>query len=178
MFMQKRDQACIWARHCDPSLQAAITDLVPGQRLHILANGSQTVWARMNDGKDGRPTLGIKIIDGKSAWQMISLGETCDIRLVQNADSVSESKALLPPNRPAAIVIELPTPMAGSGSPLFDSYIFADYSGAANLNGQRKSIKLAYAEASSEYQLVRESLTRDSLVEKILGYLRTATAEG
>ena len=61
--------------------------------------------------------------------------------------------------------------------PLFQSYIFADYSGAADLKGQKKSIKLAYAEASAECQLAEESLTRDTLVTKIVGYLRTATAE-
>lgn len=177
LIMQKRDQGCIWARHCDPSLQAAMKKLDPGQRLHILVNGSRTIWARMNDGKDDRPTLGIKIVDGKPAWQMISLGETCDIRLLQNTDSESEAKTLLSPERPDTREISLPTVMAGSGSPLFQSYIFADYSGAADLKGQKRSIKLAYAEAGAECQLAEEPLTRDSLVIKILGYLRNATAE-
>lgn len=97
MILQKRDQACIWARHCDQSLNAAITELHPGQRINLLVNGSRTIWARMNDGKDGRPTMGIKIVDGKSVWQMISLGESCDIRLLQNSDSISDSEGLLPP---------------------------------------------------------------------------------
>lgn len=123
----------------------------------------------MNDGKDGRPTLGIKIVDGKSAWQTISLGETCDIRLHQSTDSESEAKTLLSPERPDTREIALPTLMASSGSPLFQSYICADYSGAADLKGQKRSIKLAYAEAGAECQLAEEPLTRDSLVIKILG---------
>jgi hypothetical protein len=97
MIMEKRDQACIWAKHCDPSLKAAITELVPGQRLHILVNGCRTIWARMNDGTDGRPTLGIKIVDGQYAWGKISLRENCDISLRQDTDSVSEPKTLLSP---------------------------------------------------------------------------------
>lgn len=62
--MEKRDQACIWASHCDSILQAVIHKLVSGQKLHLLVNGSPTVWQRMNDGRDGRPTFGIKIVDG------------------------------------------------------------------------------------------------------------------
>lgn len=132
----------------------------------------------MNDGRDGRPPPGLKIIDGKSDWQKITMGETYDICLLQNTDSVSESQTLLSPETPAAREIAPPTPMADSSSPLFHSYVFADYSGAYDLKGQRRSIKLAYAYASAECQLVEESLTRDSLVLKMLGYLRTATAEG
>jgi len=71
----------------------------------------------------------------------------------------------------------LSTSTAGPGSPLFDSYIFADYSGAADLRGQKRSIKLAYAEANAECHLADESLTRDSLVTKIISYLHKATAE-
>jgi len=177
MKMQKRDQACIWAKHCDPSLKAAITELLPGERINILINGSRTVWEKMKDGQDGRPTPGIKIIDGKSAWQMISLGETCNINLPQNADPESESEVLSIKNTNTK-KIELLPPIAGSDNPLFHSYIFADYSGAADLKGQKKSIKLAYAEAGAECQLVKESLTRDSLVTKILDCLHKATEEG
>lgn len=97
MIMEKRDQGCIWAKHCDPSLKAAITELLPEQRLHILVNGSRTIWARMKDGKDGRPTLGIKIVDGQYAWGRISLHETCDICLPQDKDLLRDSKKLLSP---------------------------------------------------------------------------------
>ncbi|NLD50349.1 MAG: hypothetical protein GX660_24685 [Clostridiaceae bacterium] len=143
-----------------------------------MVNNSRTIWARMNDGKDGRPTYGIKIVDGKSAWQMISLGETCDIRLLQKTNSVPEPRILINRKRSAAKKKVLPTLTSGSGSALFHSYVFADYSGAADLKGQKKSIKLAYAEANAECQLATETLTRDSLVTKMLGYLRNATAEG
>lgn len=56
--MKKRDQGCIWASHCDPTLNAAITKLVPGQQLHLLVNGSPTIWARMNDGRMDAPPSG------------------------------------------------------------------------------------------------------------------------
>ena len=176
-MMEKRDQYCIWARHCDPDLKAVIDKLVPGQKLHLMVNGSPTVWTRMNDGTDGRPTFGIRIVDGRSAWQSIPLREICEIRILPQTGSDLKSKTLLPPERPAAKEIKQPTPMTGLGMPLFNSYIFADYSGAADLRGQRSSIKLAYAEAGEQCKLLKESLTRDALVTKILEYLRTATAE-
>jgi hypothetical protein len=97
LIMEKRDQACIWAKHCDPSLKAAITELLPEQPIHLLVNGSRTIWAKMRDGRDGRPTPGIKIIDGQYAWGKIALHEECDISLRQDTDSVSESKTLLFP---------------------------------------------------------------------------------
>lgn len=176
-MMEKRDQACIWASHCDLSLKAAINESAPGQQIHLLVNGSPTVWVRMNDGRDGRPTFGIRIVDGRSAWQSIPLHETCEIRLLRIIDSESKSKTLLSSERHAVIEIKEPTSIPVLGKPLFHSYIFADYSGAADLRGQRSSIKLAYAEAGEQCKLVKESLTRDTLVTKILNYLRTATAE-
>jgi hypothetical protein len=104
----------------------------------------------MKDGKDGRPTPGLKIVAGKSAWQMISLGDSCDLRLL----------------------------MAAGSSPLFQSYLFADYSGAADPTAQKRSIKVAYANANEMYELIKEPLTRDSLVDKVLQYLRVATTTG
>jgi len=174
-LMLKRDQACIWASHCDQDLRAAITELKPGQQLHLQVNDSPTVWARMNDGRDGRPTFGIKIIDGRYAWQKIGLGETCDVRLLPSPVIESDSKTFQ--ERHNVKEVTLPTSPVSSGDPLFDSYFFADYSGSAGLSGQKKSIKLAYAEKRAECKLVPEPLTRDSLVTKILGFLRTATAK-
>gem|GEM_PF-942363 len=176
LLMEKRDQACIWASHCDSILQAVIHKLVPGQKLHLLVNGSPTVWQRMNHGSDGRPTFGIKIINGKQAWQNIPLRKTCEISMYDSTDSGSESITISCPERTAAKEIKQVTPEAGFGMPLFHSYIFADYSGAADLGAQRNAIKLAYAENVSECKLIQEPLTRDTLVQKILEYLRTATA--
>jgi hypothetical protein len=177
LLMEKRDQACIWAKHCDPVLKATITKLRPGQQIHLLINGSQTIWARMNDGKDGRPTLGIKIIGGKSVWQKILLGEICDIRLLPSSVSESEPITTSSPDNPVVTETAPPTPPVGSGMPLFHSYIFADYSGAVDLGAQIRSIKLAYAEAGTECQLADEPLTRDTLVTMILACLRTASAQ-
>lgn len=153
--MQKRDHYCIWATHGDANLQEMIRKLFPRQRLHLLINGSPTVWERMKDGKDGRPTLGIKIVGGKDSWESIPLGK--------------KFKLLLPDAAEAKSI---------SNSPLFYSYIFADYSGAADLGGQRRSIKLAYADGRDDVRLADGAFTRDSLVTTVLGYLREATAAG
>lgn len=175
MITEKRDQACLWARHCDSDFQTAIAELVPGQQIHVMVNGSRTAWARMNDGKDGRPTLGLKIVDGKAAWQMISLGQSCELRLVHETEAAG-TDAVAVPQRSTAKMIPLPVPI--SGDPLFDCYMFADYSGAADLKGQKKAIKLAYAEAKADHRVADESLTRDRLVVETLKRLRIATAEG
>jgi hypothetical protein len=46
----------------------------------------------------------------------------------------------------------------------FDEYLFADYSGAFDAHGQRKSIRLAAASAHCAASIVDRSLTRDELV--------------
>ncbi len=91
-MMEKRDQGCIWARHCEsyPCLRSAIIQLIPGEQLNLLINGSPTVWVRMNDGTDSRPTLGIRIVGDRSAWQMIKLREFCEIIPLQSIDSESD----------------------------------------------------------------------------------------
>jgi len=94
LLMEKRDQACIWAKHCDPGIRAAITELFPEEQLIILVNGKRTIWARMKDGKDGRPTLGLKLVGGRSAWNIIPMNEICDIHLVSSTEAESESRTL------------------------------------------------------------------------------------
>lgn len=88
MLMEKRDQGCIWAAHCDlyPILRATINEMEPGQPLHLLIDGSPTVWVRMDDGRDGRPTYGIRIVSGRDTWRNISLGEPCEIMLLKNTE--------------------------------------------------------------------------------------------
>lgn len=70
------------------------------------------------------------------------------------------------------------TNMLVNASPLFQSYLFADYSGAADSRAQMQAIKAAYAEADGAHQMIEKPLTRDGLVSETLRYLRTATAAG
>lgn len=84
LWMEKRDQYCIWASHCDQNLESVIRELAPRQPLELLINGIPTVWVKMNDGRDGRPTYGIKIVnDDESAWASISLHEFCEVSLLR-----------------------------------------------------------------------------------------------
>lgn len=175
--MRKQDQACLWARHCEQEMSSVIVALRPGERVTLLINGIRTVWARMNDGKDQRPTFGIKIVDGKFVWQMIALGENFDVELILSRDSVSKPDATtaMPKDNRPPVLLQMPT---NAGSPLFQSYFFSDYSGSIDPKGQKKSIKTAQADGGEECQLVSGPLTRDSLVVRTVDYLRLATNEG
>lgn len=61
---------------------------------------------------------------------------------------------------------------------LFSSYVFADYSGAQSRAGQRRAIRVATAEGPLQPRLVEKGLTRDELVDELLGRLRQATRQG
>ncbi len=61
---------------------------------------------------------------------------------------------------------------------LFDTYLFADYSGARARAGQRTAIRLAHADDSQSPVILAARLTRDELVEEFLRHLRDATRRG
>jgi hypothetical protein len=61
---------------------------------------------------------------------------------------------------------------------LFDEYLFADYSGAFDARGQRKSIQLAAASVDGVPSIVERGLTRDDLVEEFVDRLESATNRG
>lgn len=61
---------------------------------------------------------------------------------------------------------------------LFNTYIFADYSGARSRTGQRKAIRVAYADGQHAPVLLERRLTREELVDELLHRLRDATRRG
>jgi hypothetical protein len=61
---------------------------------------------------------------------------------------------------------------------LFGEYIFADYSGAGSLNGQRKSIKVAVARPDFQATLETRTFTRDSLLDWMHSKLLSASERG
>lgn len=64
----------IWARHIhgDNSLKERILNLRAGARLCLAIDGVKGDWVKMDDGKDGRPTPGIKPIgETRTFWNSL-----------------------------------------------------------------------------------------------------------
>ena len=86
-----RDDA-IWIGHIEGSkaLQERLRQLHAGDVLDLEVNGVVGTWERMRDGRDGRPTLGIKPISHmKLVWAEMRqrTGQTVHIREVVTAES-------------------------------------------------------------------------------------------
>jgi hypothetical protein len=61
---------------------------------------------------------------------------------------------------------------------LFDSYLFADYSGAVDRSAQRRAIRVAEASGTGAPTIVSKRFTRDDLVTELVNRLRDATRRG
>jgi hypothetical protein len=61
---------------------------------------------------------------------------------------------------------------------LFDTYLFADYSGALKSADQRKAIRLAEATRTVPPVIVKKRVTRDDLVSLLVARLSEATRRG
>jgi hypothetical protein len=83
----------IWARSIEdgPDLRARIAGLRPGDVLDLEVAGVVGRWERMRDGRDGRPTLGVKpIAEMRERWKRVldqRRGEFAPVREVVLADS-------------------------------------------------------------------------------------------
>ena len=61
----------IWTKHIhdDPQLVARIEAMKAGETVSLVADGLVGTWRKMDDGRDGRRTSGIRPIgDAKKAW--------------------------------------------------------------------------------------------------------------
>jgi hypothetical protein len=61
----------LWAKHIhgDAFLQERVLALVAGEIVHLTVDGSTGTWKRMEDGKNGVPTPGLKPIGrAKQRW--------------------------------------------------------------------------------------------------------------
>jgi len=72
-FVEIRDHA-LWLKHIhgNNELKNALIKLEEGQLAHLVIDGVKGVWVKMADGKDGRPTPGIKAIGpAKTHWHSL-----------------------------------------------------------------------------------------------------------
>lgn len=65
-----RDHA-LWAKHIhgDEGLRRTIEGLAAGELVELTVDGFSGTWRKMDDGKDGRPTPGIRaLLSAKKHW--------------------------------------------------------------------------------------------------------------
>ena len=82
----------IWAKNIDgnPGLRNQIRAMRPGEVIDLEVDGIVGKWERMRNGKDGRPTFGIKpIAEMRQVWARLRAqsGKVVAIRPVITADS-------------------------------------------------------------------------------------------
>lgn len=82
----------IWLKHIeqDAPLLDRLKALKAGEAIDLEVGGVVGRWERMQDGKDGRPTEGIKPIDSmKQVWTQMQRerGRVVEVRPVLSADS-------------------------------------------------------------------------------------------
>ena len=70
-----RDDA-LWAKHiADPAMRSRVVELPAGASLRLLVDGHPIVFRKMADGRDGRPTPGLRADPddgaGRAAWSML-----------------------------------------------------------------------------------------------------------
>lgn len=91
----------IWLKHvnADPNTIALLHQLKAGTKLKIEIEGVRGDWVRMADGKDGRPTLGLKPVgETLDFWKSMKKrrGERIGFRIVDPRDSyLSDVQATL-----------------------------------------------------------------------------------
>jgi hypothetical protein len=91
----------IWLKnvHADPGTVDFLRQIRAGTKLKIEIEGMRGDWERMADGKDGRPTLGLKPV-GKTVafWKMMKprRGEYLEFHILDPRDSyLSDIQATL-----------------------------------------------------------------------------------
>jgi hypothetical protein len=62
-IVEVRDYA-LWAKHIhdDEALKSKLIDLSARDLIELEVDGFRGIWKKMDDGNDGRPTPGIKVI--------------------------------------------------------------------------------------------------------------------
>jgi len=90
-YVEIRDDA-VWAKQIEGSkaLKDRIVTLAPGDIVELEVDGIVGKWERMRNGKDGRPTMGIKPVGPmREIWKQWQSrrGEIVEVREVHKADS-------------------------------------------------------------------------------------------
>ena len=79
----------IWAKHIygDHGVAAAILKLDAGDAIQMSVEGVSGPWCRMQNGKDGRPTLGIRPLGSmRTFWKKLyesRRGQLVDVQIVE-----------------------------------------------------------------------------------------------
>lgn len=94
----------IWAKqiHDDENIGQRIAALNAGQTIDLIVDGVRGVWRKMDDGKDGRPTRGIRPLGQTQAfWRTLyesRRGDVVTVELpVDEAWSDREAARVFPP---------------------------------------------------------------------------------
>ena len=69
-YVEVRDHA-LWAKHIhgNDALKIKIISLPAGELIELIVDGWKGAWVKMDDGKDGRPTPGIKAMgSARTKW--------------------------------------------------------------------------------------------------------------
>ncbi len=76
----------IWTKHIhgDPALTEAIAALAAGQTVRLKIDGVSGAWCKMANGKDGRPTRGIRPLGAASDhWQKLFKERRKDVVMIE-----------------------------------------------------------------------------------------------
>lgn len=82
----------IWLKHiaAGEGFMDKVGRLRPAQKLRLEVDGRSGIWTRMADGKDGRPTPGLKPHDDetRALWKTMQQrrGETVPVKLIEVRD--------------------------------------------------------------------------------------------
>ncbi|MGD0333385.1 MAG: hypothetical protein ABSA90_09020 [Xanthobacteraceae bacterium] len=94
-YAEIQDDA-MWAKQIEggKALKDRIISLAPGDVIELEVDGIVGKWEKMRDGRDGRPTMGIKPIGPmKEIWKTFQRrrGEVVEVREVRTADAYLEA---------------------------------------------------------------------------------------
>lgn len=93
----------IWSKHLhgDPALQTRIEALAPAEVLDLEVDGVRGSWRKMDQGRDGRPTPGIRPLgSAQDFWRDLyrsRRGDVVSVALISDSVSAQQRAAVILP---------------------------------------------------------------------------------